>query len=276
MCRWNLVAFLFLGGCGQTVSEEVLVTEVTPGPHQVDYHVSWDTSGVTLNDGGLELRNNLDYEIELSAGYLVFYSTQLVPCEDDESSELARGQTNGIDWGKWWDRVIGIRTAHAGHGDEDMDPSVMAQSYVENLIAPESMQLGSRIIEGTRYCQIHYLVARGGSGSIGLPEDQDMVGASLYMTGTWSLAGEAPQPFTILSSVAYGTLANLYPESYYGVSEMEFELDASLAGARVEIERDLYGLFEDLNFETMTDTQMERRVLQNVIEYSRIHVETIP
>jgi hypothetical protein len=57
---------------------------------------------------------------------------------------------------------------------------------------------------------------------------------------------------------------------------MEIELDASLAGARVEIERDLYGLFEDLNFETMTDTQMERRVLQNVIEYSRIHVETIP
>ena len=35
-------------------------------------------------------------------------------------------------------------------------------------------------------------------------------------------------------------------------------------------------LFEDLNFADMTDTQMERRVLQNVIEYSRIHVEPIP
>ena len=276
MCRWFFMALLFLGGCGQTVPEEVMATEDSPGPHQVDYHVSWDTSGVTLKDGGLELRNNLGYEIELSAGYLVFYSTQLVPCENEESTELTRAQAKGIDWGKWWSRLIGVRTAHAGHGDEDMDPSVMAQSYVENLIAPESMQLGSRTIEGTRYCQIHYLVARGGSGSIGLPEDQDMVGASLYMEGTWSLAGEAPQPFTILSSVADGTLANLYPEPYYGVSEMEFELDASLAGARVEIERDLHGLFEDLNFETMTDTQMERRVLQNVIEYSRIHVETIP
>lgn len=272
MLRWVLVALLFLGGCGQTVSEEGL----TPGPHQVDYHVSWDTSGVTLTDDGLELRNNLNYEIELRGGYLVFYSTQLVPCEDDESSELTRAQTKNIDWGKWFGRVIGIRTAHAGHGDEDMDPSVMAQSYVENLIAPEAMELGSRTIEGTRYCQIHYLVARGGSGTIGLPEDQDMVGASLYMEGTWSLEGGAPQPFTILSSVAYGTLTNLYPESYYGVSDKEFELDANFVGARVEIERQLSGLFEDLNFETMTTTQLERRVLQNVIEHSRIQVETIP
>ena len=276
MLRWVLAALLFLVGCGQAVSEEVMDQGLTPGPHQVDYYVSWDTSGVTLKDDGLELRNNLGYQVELRAGYLVFYSTQLVPCEDEESSELTRAQTKSIDWAKWLGRVIGIRTAHAGHGDEDMDPSVMAQSYVENLIAPEAMELGTRTIADTRYCQIHYLVARGGSGTIGLPEDQDMVGASLYMEGTWSLEGGAPQPFTILSSVAYGTLTNLYPESYYGISDKEFELDANLVGARVEIERQLSGLFEDLNFETMTATQLERRVLQNVIEYSRIHVETIP
>ena len=276
MWRWVLAILLVLAGCGQGVSEQVMEQDFSSGPHQVDYHLSWDTSGVTLTDNGLELRNNLGYEIKLRAGYLVFYSTQLVPCGDDESTELTQAATKGIDWGKWFGRVIGIRTAHAGHGDEDMDPSVMAQSYVENLTAPEAMELGSRTIEGTRYCQIHYLVARGGSGTVGLPEDQDMVGASLYMEGTWSLEGATPQPFTILSSVAYGTLTNLYPESYYGVSDKEFELDANLVGARVNIERDLLGLFEDLNFETMTATQKERRVLQNVIEYSRIHVETIP
>ncbi len=103
-----------------------------------------------------------------------------------------------------------------------------------------------------------------------------MVGASLYLEGTWSLGDGEGQPFRVLSSVAYGTLANLYPESYYGVSDMEFELNASVSGARVDIQRNLHGLFEDLNFETMNDTQMERRVLQNVIEYSRIHVEKTP
>ena len=57
---------------------------------------------------------------------------------------------------------------------------------------------------------------------------------------------------------------------------MDFELNASVTGARVDIQRNLHGLFEDLNFETMNDTQMERRVLQNVIEYTRIHVEKTP
>lgn len=275
--KWVWIASLaMLVSCGQSIVEQEVDTETSPGPHQVDYLVSWDTSGVTLSDDGFELTNNLGYDIELTGGYLVFYSTQLVPCEDDESSELALVQSSGIDWGKWWGRLVGIRTAHAGHGDEDLDPSVMDQSYIENLVAPETMELGSRTIEGTHYCQIHYLVARGGAETIGLPEDQDMVGASLYMQGTWSLNGADPQPFMILSSVAYGTMVNLYPTSYYGVAEKQFELDASLSGARVEVERNLLGFFDDLDFETMTDTQLERRVLQNVIETSRIHVEAIP
>ena len=196
-------------GCGPTESEQTVETQVAAGPHEVEYHVSWDTSDVTFTDVGLELRNNLGYDIELRSGYLVFYSTQLVPCEDEESSELTQAPSDSIPWGRWFSRILGIRTAHAGHGDEDLDPSVMAQSYVENLIVPENMELGRRTIEGTRYCQIHYLVARGGTGTVGLPEDQDMVGASLYLEGTWSFGDGEGQPFRVLSSVAYGTLANL-------------------------------------------------------------------
>ena len=275
--KWLGIAWLMIfTGCGASVVEEAEQLDLFAGPHEVEYHLSWDTEGVKLSGDGPELTNNLGYDIQLRSGYLVFYSTQLVPCADDEEAELAQTEHRGIDWGRWWGRLIGIRTAHAGHGDEDLDPSVMAQSYIENLGAPESMTLGSRTIEGTRYCQVHYLVARGGAETIGLPEDQDMVGASLFMEGTWTLDGMQPQPFTILSSAAYGTMTQLYSASDYGVPDKEFELNASEAGARVEIERSLYGLFEDLDFETMTDTQLGRQVLQNAIEYSRIHVEAIP
>ncbi len=275
--KWIWVLWLvILTSCGSSLVAEDEASDLLAGPHQVDYHLSWDTDGVKLSGDGLALTNNLGYDIQLQSGYLVFYSTQLVPCADDEEAELAQTLNHGIDWARWWGRLIGVRTAHAGHGDEELDPSVMAQSYIENLAAPEPMELGSRTIEGSRYCQVHYLVARGGAETIGLPQDQDMVGASLFMQGTWTLDGVQSQPFTVLSSVAYGTMTHLYPASYYGVPNKEFELNASEAGARVEIERSLYGLFEDLDFETMTDTQLERRVLQNVIEHSRIHVETIP
>ncbi|MBT6175930.1 MAG: hypothetical protein HOI23_01695, partial [Deltaproteobacteria bacterium] len=124
--RWPIVAaLLLLSSCGEPLSEAETQSEFTPGPHQVDYHVSWDTEGVLFSESGFELTNNLGYDIEVTAGYLVFYSTQLVPCEDEESSELT-----SIDWGKWWGRLIGVRTAHAGHGEEDLDASVVAQSYV--------------------------------------------------------------------------------------------------------------------------------------------------
>jgi hypothetical protein len=275
--RWPLVAAMFLlSSCGEPLSEQETESEFTPGPHQVDYHVSWDTEGVLLSDEGLELTNNLGYEIEVSAGYLVFYSTQLVPCEEDETGELARTQKKGIDWGKWWGRLIGIRSAHAGHGEEDLDASVVAQSYIEDLTQPVTQSVGSRTIEATRYCQIHYLVARGATGTLHLPPEQDMVGSSLYVQGTWRVDGSEPQDFTILSSVAYGTLSNLYPSAFYGAPDKELELDASQTGARVEIRRNLLGLFADVDFQTMSDTQLERRILQNVIEYTEFQVDLVP
>jgi len=259
------------------VQEVATQGEASSGePHQVDYHLSWNTDGVTVSETGLELSNNLGYDIEVSTGYLVFYSTQLVPCEDDTSGELTRAKDSGIDWGKWWGRLIGIRTAHAGHGEENLDASVVAQSAIEDLTNPVTMEVGSRTIEGTRYCQIHYLVARGGTGTTGLPEELDMVGASLYLAGSWSLEGGVPQDFMILSSVAYGTLSNLYPDSFYGVADKEFEVDASQNGARVEIHRNLLGLFENVNFQEMSDTQLERRILQNVIEHTEFQVELQP
>jgi len=283
VCAIAGTCLVLLWGCGQELSEPEPVQEVaTQGeassgePHQVDYHLSWNTDGVTVSETGLELSNNLGYDIEVSTGYLVFYSTQLVPCEDDTSGELTRAKDSGIDWGKWWGRLIGIRTAHAGHGEENLDASVVAQSAIEDLTNPVTMEVGSRAIEGTRYCQIHYLVARGGTGTTGLPEELDMVGASLYLAGSWSLEGGEPQDFMILSSVAYGTLSNLYPDSFYGVADKEFEVDASQNGARVEIHRNLLGLFENVNFQEMSDTQLERRILQNVIEHTEFQVELQP
>lgn len=282
-CAMTGLCLVLLWGCGQELSEQELVQEAATegsalpdGPHQVDYILSWNTDGVTVAETGLELRNNLGYDIEVSGGYLVFYSTQLVPCEGDPSAELSRAKDSGINWGKWWRRLVGIRTAHAGHGEEDLDASVVAQSAIEDLTNPVMMEVGSRTIEGTRYCQIHYLVARGGTGTTGLPEEQDMVGASLYLVGSWSMEGGEPQDFMILSSVAYGTLSNLYPNSFYGVVDQEFEVDANQNGARVEIRRNLLGLFENVNFQDMSDTQLERRILQNVIEHTEFQVELLP
>ena len=60
--RWPLVGImLLLSSCGEPLSEQEPELEFTPGPHQVDYHVSWDTEGVLFSDNGFELTNNLGY-----------------------------------------------------------------------------------------------------------------------------------------------------------------------------------------------------------------------
>ena len=83
--KWIWIAWLaILTGCGSSLVGEDEAADLLAGPHQVDYHVSWDTDGVKLSGDGLELTNNLGYDIQLHSGYLVFYSTQRVPCADDE------------------------------------------------------------------------------------------------------------------------------------------------------------------------------------------------
>ena len=85
MFRWCWLVILLVFGCGPTESEQTVETQVAAGPHEVEYHVSWDTSDVTFRTLVWNCATTLDTTSSFALATW-FYSTQLVPCEDEESS----------------------------------------------------------------------------------------------------------------------------------------------------------------------------------------------
>ena len=134
------------------------------------------------------------------------YTLQLVECDDHTHAD---GETS------WLSDLLLPSTAYAGHGD-DRDPSLVDQPIVERLTAvPTDFVFGEVTAPTINYCQGHYLVARAYDTAQNLPEDVDMLGVSLYLSGTFlAPASDSPQAFTIQTDLANGTLTDLVYNGY--------------------------------------------------------------
>lgn len=228
----------------------------------IEYELSWNTEGALVTETGFSLTNDQSINVAVSRAYLVLYSTQLVPCEDDNQTVLG--------FLRQW---LLPRVAHAGHGGDIRDPSAVTVPYVENLVTLLTVKLASKRVTDTRYCQIHYLVGRAEPGSEELPEEHDLVGTSLYIEGTWMGPDDNERTaFGIDTSTAYGALEELYPKKSDGTQGSAYVLDMNNHGAQVLIERSLSGMFDGIDWLEMNDTQVERQVLTNIIEQVQITV----
>ena len=229
--------------------------------HDISYVLTWNTDGVQFEDTGFSLNNNLGVTVHVDAAYLVLYSTQMVACE-----------TNGSILGLIYNWLM-PSIAHAGHGGENRDPSAMLIPTVEDVSQAERLELGSQTVTDMLYCQIHYLVGRAEENAQFLPLEPDLLGTSLYLSGSWSPAeGADATEFLIETSTAYGALKNLYPQGSFGDESAAYELDMNQTGAEVVIERYLGTMFDNVDWTQMSDTAVERKILANIIEQVQITV----
>ena len=53
---------------------------------------------------------------------------------------------------------------------------------------------------------------------------------------------------------------------------MAYELDMNESGAQVVIERELGSMFDDVDWDAMNETEVERKVLANIIDHAAITV----
>ena len=254
--RWfTYLAFIgLLVACSDQDSE--------PTGHDIHYALTWNTQNVTFEDTGISLTSNLGANIEIRVAYVVLYSTQLVACESDPNSIVGKI----YDWFR-------PSLAYAGHGGENRDPSAMLIPTVEDLVQAQRIDLGSQTVSDRVYCQIHYLIGRAEDNAQFLPEEHELLGSSLYLEGSWSQGASLESTdFIIDTSTAYGALKSLYPQGSYGEESSAYELDMNQFGASVVIERSLGGMFDDIDWLEMNDTEVERKVLSNIIDQVNITV----
>ena len=105
--------------------------DAAPAAHAVTYVLGWETAGAERTDSGAwRMRTDLDYEVELRAGWLVSHSVQLVECPQDSMGLRVL-------------RMLGIGVAYAGHGETD-NPAEVYSPLMESLVAPARVAFGER------------------------------------------------------------------------------------------------------------------------------------
>ena len=218
---------------------------------RVRYRLAWDTSGVEARDeGGFALTNALGYRIEIDEAYLTSYSISLVPCGSAVASPLfGRAPADEFERG------------HSG----ESDPSALEPPRVEDLRWPSPLDAEAIEFEAATYCQVHYLSARSTADSLGLPEDDDYLGASLRFTGRWERDGVS-EAFSVRSGQADGRIYEI--EGFD-----EAELDAT--SIRVHVIRDLGHLFDGVDFQSQSELQMGQALLTQLTDDTRVEIESI-
>lgn len=238
----------------------------TPPTNEIHYHYGWDTAGITFleNDTGWQTETDLGYTVTVNLGYIVSYQVQIVPCD------LA---TTGEDTASLWN-LFKPPKAHAAH-DETFNPAAIYTGYVESLHDPQTLFAGSREPADSRFCQSHYLIARGEHETEHYPEDIEMMDRSLYVAGSWKAPGSDEEiPFVIDSASAWGALSYLYPADAYGTEGAQIEIDVTDQGTLVLIDRKLGRIFDGIDFADpeLTESQQATRVLKGIFSGTEIRV----
>jgi|GEM_PF-1404553 len=171
----------------------------------VSYTLDWSLDGLTRSDDGASWTTTTDqgYQVSVTSGYLVSYSTSLVSCEDLTTARLERPARSFLD------RLFAPASARAGH-PEDEEPSMVSAPQVESLTALQSLAFGERTFDTTDYCMAHYVVGMLTPTSVDADAFADLIGSSLVLEGTWtSPDGATTETFSITTDMANGQLETL-------------------------------------------------------------------
>lgn len=213
---------------------------------------------------GWEVTNDLGYLVRVNRGYMTTYSMELIECPKVGTGRIAP------------DLVVALRSllepppVSAGHSSGTPNPAAIHPMQVESLGVPSHREVGTVTLAPQAYCQLHYLIARAGRDSRGLPTDLDMVDASLHLDGTYRAPGAVrPTPFTIHTAIANGGLFDRT------VSSLAIHVDTGLATTRVTVWRHLGSLFDAVDFATMPDAVRAGRILTSIIDHVGIEITAV-
>ena len=208
----------------------------------VVYQLHWASVGTSAEEVGWSVQTDLGYRVHLEEGWINNYSIQLVPCV--ETALLS----------------FGIPAAYAGH-PADADPSAVygqVQSLTE--LSDITTTLG---LAQTSYCSVHYVIGHVDEDATGLPEEPDLWGISLWMSGTVETPEGDVLPLEIATHRAHADLLEQ-------LAFLETELSETRI-AEVSVTRNLATLFDGIEFADEPD-DLDWLILSNAIADLRVEV----
>lgn len=230
----------------------LLPEETYPDEGQVSYTLAWNRGDAELTDGAWQWTTNLGYEVELTTAYLVAYEAQLTACEHSHG------------WFDW--ATLGVSTVSAGHGD-DSNASTWSRSQVENLIDLPTQAWGTVTVYEPTYCEAFFLIARGATDTINLPNEVDMYATSLYLEGRYTMPNSTDTiPFVLQTGHANGVLDEFSQNGdavHIALSDEVLE---------VAITRSLDTLLDDIEFDSMDSDDAAFQVLRNIVNNTTFEV----
>lgn len=226
---------------------------------QIIYETHWDWGDAVPTDEGWQVITNYVYTVNVTKGYVVSYSTQLNFCE----------HSHGVF--DWLGHALGASVVHAGHDyNQDADPASVVVSMVESLADPTNGTMGTVTVQEPTYCQGHYLMARGSSDSVNMPDDVDMYGLTLYVEGTFTTPDDLrPMKFIGETNLANGKIRDLFaPDDV----EKPIHVGISDEPVRIGIVRSLDTMFDGIEFETASHEDIGKAVLWSLLDDTRFVV----
>ncbi len=213
------------------------------------------------DDGSWSVTNDLGYRVRVARGWITSYSMELVECpkesREDDVTPFALVAA-----------LLGGRAAWAGHLSGTPNPAAIRPLQVESLTDLANRDVGAVTLAPQPYCQLHYLVARAGKDSPGLPADLDMVDASLHLEGTYQARdADRATPFTVHTDVAYGQLFD-----HVVPAGSVLHVDTGREAVRVEVRRRRSHMFDHVDFARMADRQLALRILTSLVDDAAVAV----
>ena len=248
------LGLIFLGGLlwallGRSSEAPAPVEGIVPG--SVAYEVAWALGGATFRPGGgFEVTTDQGVRVEVDELTVVPFSATLVPCVTEPGRPVAA---------LLWESAVallGVPAARAGHSLA-ADPAQVEAPTVFGFQVDRPAVLGQRTLGGqTRYCRVHWLIARAPGDGPHRPADAAMIGKSLHLVGRALGKDGQVKPLVLDASMANGTFG---------------ELPALSDGAPLTLRWILSvdHLFDSLDF-TERDAVVARRVLGRLVETARV------
>jgi hypothetical protein len=258
-----------LGACSNSSP-----TEPLPPSKEVRYHLNWDLDRVSFTDDGKswQLVTDRGYTVTLSRGLFVNYSVELIPCDPPKALTPIE-PTAARSW-------FAVPSALAGHSLLDLNAARILPHLAESLLQPQDSTAGSALPGQAEYCGAHYLVARAQKGATFDEGDEDIMGKSLIIKGSYRKADDDSEtPFEFQSSAANGRFWKV-GEGLPGWKEPRSEADLAIetvfnnetSDADVTVTRKLGSLFDEVDFEAMSPRAISWVVLRNLLATAQLTI----
>ncbi len=238
-CRASQMILILISACNGTKDsiedEGVILNEAV-------YQLSWNDWNTTADV--LNIETNLGYQVAIQKGYFSSYSLRLYPCSNNSSARFS----------------LPISSAWAGHSDILVPGNWMNPVVEDFLIRDQVIQ--EKTFEEHRICKLVYTIARSDGSSENLPEDIDFQNLSLYLEGIWSKDGQE-QNFIWTSTLPGEKVFSLDNCSY-------IQLNSDGNSMRVELERELAGAFDDVDFSVVEEQKGSLQIISNLIQQAEL------